>query len=203
MSGRGDEMQANVIESHINESIHVVLQLNQRIESIVTIAGVWTAALRSGGKVLFCGNGGSAADCQHLAGELVGRFQKERRALPSMTLTDTAILTAVGNDYGYEHVFERQVSAHGREGDVLVAVSTSGESANVIRAVRKAKELGMTTVAFTGSRGRLRGMTDHALCVPSVSTPRIQEAYMVAGHIICGLVEEALFVDMAAGVGNS
>lgn len=182
------------VENHLRQSAETTMKLLGQVDTIEEIVRLWSNALRCGCKVLFCGNGGSAADCQHLAGELAGRFQMERQPLPALSLaSDTAILTAVGNDYGFEHVFERLVAAHGRHGDILVAISTSGQSGNIIRAVEKAKEMGLKVVAFTGECGRLKDMADVALCVPSSSTPRIQEAYMVAGHVICGLVEDSLF----------
>jgi D-sedoheptulose 7-phosphate isomerase len=158
-------------------------------------AQAWIAALRAGGKVLLAGNGGSAADCQHIAAELVGRFAKDRPGLPAVALTtDTSILTAIANDYGYDDLFERQVRALGRAGDVLVAYSTSGNSPNIVRALRAAREGGMVTVGMTGNRGgAMNALCDHLLDVPSASTPKIQEGHLVLGHILCGLMERALF----------
>src|SRR5262252_6238034 len=143
--------------------------------------------LRAGGKILACGNGGSAADAQHVVAELVGRFREERRALPAIALTaDTAILTAVGNDYGFELVFARQVEALARRGDVLLAISTSGNSANVLQAVHSARRLGCTVVAFTGARGgALAGETDLLLRAPSDTVARIQEVHSLCLHVIC------------------
>jgi len=190
MSGSDESSLVSIVAKQLKESAEIKLQLINQAPVIVQIAKVWADALQSGGKVLFCGNGGSAADSQHLAAELVGRFQGERRALSAIALTtDTSILTAVANDYGFQQVFERQVIAHGRPGDVLVGISTSGQSENVIRAVKKAKELGLIAVAFTGSRGKLRELADYAVIVPSISTPRIQEAHIATGHIICELVD--------------
>lgn len=149
--------------------------------------------LAGGGKVLFCGNGGSAADCQHLAAELVGRFAKERPALAAIALTvDTSALTAIGNDYSFDRVFARQVEALGREGDALVAISTSGRSRNVLLALEAARERGMRTLALTGEGGR--GMVaDLCLAVPSRETPRIQECHILLGHILCDIAESRLF----------
>ncbi len=153
------------------------------------------ASLRAGGKVLFAGNGGSAADAQHMAGEFVSRFMVDRPGLAAVALTtDTSILTAIGNDYGYEKLFERQVQALGRRGDVLVAYSTSGSSPNILRALEAARSAGVVTVGFTGNRGGPMGaLCDILLPVPSAETPRIQEGHLVLGHVLCGLVERAMF----------
>lgn len=147
--------------------------------------------LRSGGLVAFCGNGGSAADCQHLAGELVGRFRRERPAWRALALTtDTSILTAIGNDYGYEQVFARQVEAHLEAGDVLVVFSTSGKATNCLLAADAARARGATVIGLTGGHGGdLRARCDICLCVPGDDTPRVQEAHIAIGHIICDLVE--------------
>lgn len=166
---------------------------------LIAVAG--TAAqscidsLRRGGKVLFAGNGGSAADAQHMAGEFVSRFAFDRPGLPAIALTtDTSILTAIGNDYGYEKLFARQVQAHGNKGDVFVGYSTSGKSPNIILAFEEARTRGLITVGLTGNRGGpMRQLCDHLLEVPSADTPKIQEGHLVLGHIICGLVESTLF----------
>jgi D-sedoheptulose 7-phosphate isomerase len=152
------------------------------------------ASLRAGGKVLAFGNGGSAADAQHLAAELVGRFLRERAAWPALALsTDTSVLTAVGNDLGYESVFRRQVEAHGRAGDVAVGISTSGRSPNVVAALRAAKERGLATVALTGEGGGdLRALADHLIDVPHRETARIQEVHAMVVHVLCQVVEEEL-----------
>lgn len=152
-------------------------------------------ALRRGGKLLLCGNGGSAADAQHWAGEFVSRFHYDRPGLAAIALTtDTSILTAVGNDYGYERLFSRQVEALGRSGDVLFAISTSGNSPNVLAALRVAREAGMTCVGFTGaSGGAMLDLCDTCIRVPSTVTPSIQEGHEVIGHAICALVEAAMF----------
>lgn len=161
---------------------------------IARAAGLVTEVLAAGGKVLLCGNGGSAADAQHIAGELVGRFLKERKPLPALALhANTSVLTAIGNDYGFEEAFARQVAALGRPGDVLVAISTSGSSQNVLRAAEAAREKDMKVIGLTGAGGgNLKELCDLCLCVPSPSTPRIQEMHVLIGHIICQLVEDAL-----------
>jgi D-sedoheptulose 7-phosphate isomerase len=153
------------------------------------------AAFRSGGKVIFLGNGGSAADAQHLAGELIGRFLKERRPLPALALTtNSSVLTALANDYGYDEVFPRQVAGLARRGDVVVGISTSGRSAGVNRAIQTAKKIGCKTIALSGGTGgTLSRLADIAITVPSGSSPRVQEVHIAVGHIICGLVEEAMF----------
>jgi len=149
--------------------------------------------LRGGGKVLFCGNGGSAADAQHLAAEFTGRYLKERRALPALALhANTSSLTAIGNDYGFDFVFARQLEALGKEGDVLVGISTSGNSRNVLRAMEVAKSKSIYTIALTGSGGKMKDLADCAICIPSTETPRIQECHILTGHIICEIAEEML-----------
>jgi D-sedoheptulose 7-phosphate isomerase len=152
-------------------------------------------ALRNGGKILFAGNGGSAADAQHWAGELVSRFYYDRPGLPAIALTtDTSILTAIGNDYGYEHTFARQVQALGRAGDVLVALSTSGNSPNILRAVEAARAAGVKVVGFTGRKGgALASACDACFRVPADLTPRIQEGHEFLGHLLCSLIEARMF----------
>lgn len=152
--------------------------------------------LRRGGKVLLAGNGGSAAQAQHMAGELMGRFAFDRPGLPAIALTtDTTVLTAIANDYGYEHVFARQVQAHGKKGDVFIGFSTSGKSRNILLAFEEARANSLICVGFTGNRGGpMRELCDYLIEVPSDETPRIQEAHLVLGHVLCGFVEEALFV---------
>jgi phosphoheptose isomerase len=153
-----------------------------------------SARLHAGGKVLIFGNGGSAADAQHFAAELSGRFRRERAALPALSLTtDTSALTAIANDYGYEHVFARQVEAHGRRGDVAIGISTSGRSPSVVRALEQARERGLLTVAMTGrGGGALAELADFLLDVPHQDTARIQEVHGMIVHILCELVEESL-----------
>jgi D-sedoheptulose 7-phosphate isomerase len=162
---------------------------------IVEAASMMTACLQSGGKLLFFGNGGSAADAQHLAAEFVGRFVRERRALPAVALTtDTSILTAIGNDYGYDQVFVRQVQALGQPNDVAIGISTSGNAPNVIAALKEAAARGLKTVGLAGKDGgALAGCVDLAIIVPSPITARIQECHITIGHLFCELVEEELF----------
>jgi D-sedoheptulose 7-phosphate isomerase len=151
--------------------------------------------IKEGNKILLCGNGGSAADCQHIAAELVGRFGMERKALPAIALTtDTSIHTAVGNDYSFDTIFERQVEALGNKGDVLIGISTSGNSKNVLNAVKKAKEIGLLTVGFSGKDGgKLLKLADHCFVVKSFSTPRIQEVHITLGHVLCDFIEKYIF----------
>lgn len=159
------------------------------------IANVWIDALKNGNKVVFCGNGGSAADSQHLSAELMGRYKFDRAPLPAMSLTtDTSALTAIGNDYGYECVFSRPLKGIGNKGDVLVGISTSGNSKNIIAAFETAKQMGITTVAFTGEKGgKMREIADYCLNVPSDITNNIQEMHIACGHMICGIVENYFF----------
>ena len=166
--------------------------LQDRLEQ-VAIACI--GCFRTGGKILLAGNGGSAADAQHVAGEFVSRFAFDRPGLPAIALTtDTSILTAIGNDYGYDRLFARQIQAHAREGDIFIAYSTSGKSPNIIAALTEAKSLGVICIGMTGSRdGRMKDLCDYCLEVPSADTPKIQEGHLVLGHIICGLVENAMF----------
>jgi D-sedoheptulose 7-phosphate isomerase len=151
-------------------------------------------AFLNGSKLMLCGNGGSAADSQHIAAEMTGRFIKDRKPLPAIALTtDTSALTCIANDFSFEHVFSRQVSALGRSGDVLLAISTSGNSENVIKAVHAAKDLGIKTVALTGrDGGKIQSIADFSIVVPSQTTARIQEAHIFIGHILCGLIEKDL-----------
>lgn len=182
---------ATVFEKAIAEHLEVIRQVAEQQSVLEAIAQSMAATLRIGGKILWCGNGGSAADCQHLAAEIVGRFRRERRGLASIALTtDTSILTAVANDYGYEMVFSRQVEALANSGDLLVGISTSGNSKNVVNALEAARARGVVTVAFTGSGGgKLATMADHLLAVASRDTARIQEAHILAGHMLCDWVE--------------
>lgn len=159
------------------------------------VVAACVAALRGGNKLLFAGNGGSAADAQHLAGELVSRFHYDRPGLPAFALTtDTSVLTAIGNDYGYERLFARQIEAVGMPGDVFVGISTSGRSPNILAALRAARAKGMISVGLTGrGGGQMPGLCDHCLHVPSDSTPRIQEGHIALGHTLCCLIEQQMF----------
>lgn len=152
-------------------------------------------SLQRGGKILLAGNGGSAAQASHMAGELMGRFAFDRPGLPALALTaDISVITAIANDYGYEHVFARQIQAHGNKGDVFIGYSTSGESKNILMAFEEARSCGLICVGFTGNRGGpMRELCDFLLEIPSAETPIIQEAHLVLGHILCGVVEKALF----------
>jgi len=155
---------------------------------------------QAGNKLLIAGNGGSAADAQHIAAEFVSRFNFDRPGLPAMALTtDTSILTAVGNDYGYDQLFRRQLEANGQHGDVFLGISTSGNSPNILQALEAAKIKGITTFGMTGKTGgKMRELCDYCLCVPSADTPRIQEAHILIGHTLCAMVESALFDDPRA-----
>jgi D-sedoheptulose 7-phosphate isomerase len=160
------------------------------------IAEAITAAFRGGHKLLIAGNGGSAADAQHIAGEFLSRLNFDRNPLPAIALTtDSSVMTAIGNDYGFDRTFERQVRGLGQAGDVFIAISTSGRSANVIAALKAARESGLTTIGFTGSRdnGLMQPLCDHCLAVPAEETVLIQQIHIVAAHAICGLVESSLF----------
>lgn len=159
------------------------------------VAAACLESIRAGGKVLLCGNGGSAADAQHIAGEFVSRFRFDRPGLPAIALTtDSSVLTAIGNDYGYEHVFARQVQALGRRGDVLIAYSTSGRSPSVLRALEAGRDSGLACVGMTGNRGGpMRDLCRFLLEVPSDETPRIQEGHLALGHAVCDLVERMAF----------
>ena len=163
-------------------------------EQLVRAVDLCVTSLRAGGKLMFAGNGGSAAEAQHFSAEMVGRFLKERQPLPSIALnTDTSALTAIGNDYGYEHVFARQVEALGNRGDVLIAMSTSGRSQNIVRAMQAARAKGIVTIGLTGVHPRDMGeLADVALKVPSSHTPQIQEGHLVLGHLLCAMVENQL-----------
>jgi D-sedoheptulose 7-phosphate isomerase len=167
-------------------------RLNASLEAATTAC---ITCLQGGGKLLLAGNGGSAADAQHIAGEFVSRFAFDRPGLPAIALTvDTSILTAIGNDYGYEKLFTRQIQALGNKGDVFIGYSTSGKSPNIIGAFEEARNKGLVCIGLTGNRGGpMVELCDHLLEVPSSDTPKIQEGHLVLGHILCGLVEQAIF----------
>ena len=183
-----------LFEQSVDEHLRIVNQLRELQPLLEKTCARMTSALRAGKKILWCGNGGSAADSQHLAAELVGRFRRERRALPSLALsTNTSILTAIGNDYGYDMVFRRQVEALGASGDVLIGLSTSGNSANVCAALEVAREMGMFTIALTGADGgRCAEISELVLRIPSRDTARIQEAHILCWHIMCDQVEREM-----------
>lgn len=193
----------NLIDGHMAESINVLTAAQKNAglrDSMIAISRAIVLAMRDGNKVMLAGNGGSAGDAQHIAGEFLSRLNFDRAPLPAVALTtDTSVLTAVGNDYGYEHVFERQVRGLGRPGDVFIGISTSGRSPNILRALEAARVMGITTIAFCGQDPRDMGpLSDLALCVPSTSTPLIQQVHIVAAHIICGAVEQQLFGSVTA-----
>ena len=167
--------------------------LNTQLEEIQQTGDVICQTLLAGNKILLCGNGGSAADAQHIAAELVGRYERARQAFPAIALTtDTSALTALSNDFGYEEVFSRQVLAHARKGDLLIAISTSGRSASIVRAVQTAKELGCQTLALTGGDGgELAPLCDHRLIVTAARTSRIQEAHITIAHLWCEMVDQS------------
>lgn len=182
----------------INEAIHIKEEiLHNNTDNIIKTVKLITHCFRSKGKLLLFGNGGSAADAQHIAAEFIGRFQKTRPALPAIALnTNTSILTALGNDFGYDVTFVRQIEALGLPSDTAIGISTSGKAKNVILAVKKAKEMGLKTISFTGGTGgELIKISDICMLIPSNNTARIQEAHITIGHIICELVETELLKD--------
>ena len=191
-----------MMQSYINEKIAEAQQLMRAMLAdqplrvrLEQAADACIKSLSASGKILLAGNGGSAADAQHIAGEFVSRFAFDRPGLPAIALTtDTSILTAIGNDYGFENLFARQVQALGQKGDVFIGYSTSGKSPNVLVAFEEARKHGLVCVGLTGNRGGLmRELCDYLLEVPSADTPKIQEGHLVLGHVLCGLVENAIF----------
>jgi D-sedoheptulose 7-phosphate isomerase len=192
-----DRLAQIVIRQRVRESIEVKRDLltGHLVESLSQLATRVVGSLRNGGKLILFGNGGSAADATHLAAEFVGRFAFDRDPMPALSLSDNAsAVTAIGNDYAYDSTFARQLRAFGSAGDVAIALSTSGSSANVLKAVQAARKLEMLTVAFTGARGtELAELADVAIVIPSSATARIQEGYMLYGHIMCELVEQEIF----------
>lgn len=184
----------DIIKSSIDTK-EKLLQDELLLKTIATTIDVIVNAFRDGKRVYFCGNGGSAADAQHLAAEFSGRFYNDRKALPAEALhCNTSYLTAVANDYSFDDIYSRLIDGIGAEGDVLVGLSTSGNSANIVKACETARKKGMITVGFTGdSGGKMRSVCDHLLNIPSTDTPRIQESHIMVGHIICELVEAKYF----------
>jgi D-sedoheptulose 7-phosphate isomerase len=188
----------STIQSQIAASIHVkqnILNSDLLLQQIEQAARLITGAYQSGKKTLLAGNGGSAADAQHISGEFVSRFNFDRPAIPSIALsTDTSILTGIGNDYGYERLFARQIEAHGNAGDVFIAISTSGNSPNILKALEICKTRGVQSIGWTGETGgKMADLCDICIKVPSAVTPRIQESHILIGHIICNIVEDGLF----------
>jgi D-sedoheptulose 7-phosphate isomerase len=193
-----ENMMLNFIESQIEKSYKTkkaILEDDSLLSVIREVSSKTVEAYRRGNKTLIAGNGGSAADAQHIAGEFVSRFYFDRPGLPSMALTtDTSILTAIGNDYGYERLFARQIEANAKEGDIFIAISTSGNSPNILEALEVCKDRNILSVGLTGeSGGRMKDICDYCICVPSSETPRIQESHILIGHIICAVVEEEIF----------
>ena len=191
-------MNDDAIRREINESISVkqkILEDAALIHSIQEVVDECVAAYSRGNRILLAGNGGSAADAQHIAAEFVSRYAFDRPGLAAIAFTtDTSILTAIGNDYGYEQIFRRQLEANGRQGDVFIGISTSGTSPNILAALQCARELGVVAVGLTGQgETKMQSFCDYCIKVPSVSTPRIQESHILLGHLICGLVEDAVF----------
>ena len=191
-------MKYDEVSREISDSIGVkqkIIEDAALVHAIETVADECVAAFRRGNRVLLAGNGGSAADAQHIAAEFVSRYAFDRPGLDAIALTtDTSILTAIGNDYGYEQIFRRQLEANGRQGDVFIGISTSGNSPNVLAALQCARELGLLAVGLTGAGGtKMQSYCDHCIKVPSMSTPRIQESHILLGHIICGIVEGVIF----------
>ncbi len=184
------------IESSLNESISIKAELlSNSVESVIQIANILIEAFKQGHSLYLMGNGGSAADAQHISGELVGRFKKNRKALPALAFTtDTSVLTAIANDFGYDQCFERQVDAFVKDGDVVIGLSTSGNSSSIINATLLAKKRGAKTIAFTGKGGgKLKDDVDICLEIPSSDTARIQECHITIGHILCSIIEKELF----------
>jgi D-sedoheptulose 7-phosphate isomerase len=197
-----DVGQMNNFEERINGLIQASIATKQKllqdtalVSALAEVSRIMVDALRQGNKILLCGNGGSAADAQHIAAEFVGRFAFDRPALPALALSvNSSCVTAIGNDYGFDVVFSRQIEALGKKGDVVIGISTSGNSANVLQAMSTSRRLGIHTVAFAGcTGGKLKSEVDFCLCAPSNETPRIQECHILIGHIISELVEHTIF----------
>jgi len=194
------DLQVNWLKEGIHDSIAVkqrILEDESLLKKIMTVAEVLASTSKRGNRVIFAGNGGSAADAQHLAAEFVSRFEFDRPGLPALSLsTDTSMLTAIGNDYGYERLFSRQLEAQAREGDVFVGLTTSGRSPNVLAGFRTCRGLGVTSVALCGQGGNLEEVCDHVIRVPSTHTPRIQESHILIGHMLCAYVELKMFAHL-------
>ena len=184
-----------VFQTNLDEHLQLFQQLAALTPEVNEAGRRIAATLAQGGKLLLCGNGGSAADAQHIAAELVGRYGFDRPSIPSLALTtDTSNLTAIGNDYGYDKVFSRQLEGMAQEGDLFIGISTSGNSQNIVNAFESAKTRGVTTVALVGrDGGKMASMADYAIVVPSNATPRIQESHILIGHILCDIIEKELF----------
>lgn len=199
---RSNDIQLEAIVSAIRNSIAVkenLLADSELLSQVILVSKILVNAFQMGNKVIFAGNGGSAADAQHLAAEFVSRFEFDRPGLPALSLaTDTSMITAIGNDYGYEKLFQRQLQAQARPGDVFVGITTSGKSLNIISAFNSCATLGLKSVAMCGAAGINGVSPDYVLSVPSLHTPRIQECHILIGHIICAEVENSLFPSLAS-----
>ena len=188
-------MSLDAIKATFQASIdtkQALINDTKRLEELLEVAGVASSTIKAGHKIMLCGNGGSAADSQHIAAELIGRFEKERSSMAAIALTtDTSALTAIGNDYGYDQVFSRQVEGLGQSGDLLIGISTSGNSKNVVKAMEVAQSKGIRTVALVGDKpdGAMQAIADHVLAAPSTNTARIQECHILMMHTLCQLVE--------------
>jgi D-sedoheptulose 7-phosphate isomerase len=181
------------IRNTIDQCIEIHKDIYEIIPRIRAAGDMMIQCIAQGNKIMFAGNGGSAADAQHLSAELVNKFLKERKPLPGLALTtDTSILTAIGNDSFFEEVFSKQVQALGRKGDIILGISTSGNSENIIKAFKVAGVMGISTIALTGQQGRMNDMADCTIAVPSKITPRIQESHILIGHILCEIIEDSL-----------
>jgi D-sedoheptulose 7-phosphate isomerase len=182
----------NMLSKCLSDHIETAKKMEKLLPDIVSAAELCLVSLKDGGKILLCGNGGSAADSQHIAAELSGRFKKERKALAGIALTtDTSALTAIGNDYGFEQIFSRQVEALANEDDTLIAISTSGNSENVINAIDCARKTGCKVITLTGKDGgKMKDLGDVNIVIPSYDTPRIQEMHIMVGHMICAMIDE-------------
>ncbi len=194
----GKYIMDKFISNQVKNSYEVkkaILEDSELMDLIKKVSQKAVDIYNNGGKTLIAGNGGSAADAQHIAGEFVSKFYFDRPGLASLALTtDTSIMTAIGNDYGYEKLFSRQVQANGVKGDMFIGISTSGNSKNILEALKECKEKGIITVGLTGeSGGAMKELCDYCICVPSNETPRVQESHILIGHIICAVVEEAIF----------
>jgi D-sedoheptulose 7-phosphate isomerase len=204
-SALGATTTENILRANIQQSIEVHSRLIDACLPAMTAAvDALIAAYRSGHKALYFGNGGSAADAEHLAAEFVGRYLRERKPMPAIALhANTSAVTAIANDYGYEHVFSRQLQAFANRGDVAIGISTSGNSPNVIEAIKVARQLGLFSIGLTGaSGGKLLGLVDALIAVPTTETPRIQECHILVGHALCDAVEQALDVSADRHANN-
>lgn len=187
----------HIIEQCVEDSIRAKqLFFESNIEKIETCAILMAKTFELGKKILLFGNGGSAADCQHIAAEFINRFQMERRPLPGLALTtDTSVITSIGNDYSYDDIFLKQIQALGQKGDIALGISTSGNSPNVVKAMIQAKKMGLVTLGLSGNKGKLKDLSDIAFCVDCDTTARIQEVHILLAHILCDLTERILFDD--------